>query len=342
VQALAAEVGDYMQVTGSDAEKASEALSRAFNDPLTEGRKFLETIPAVTQAQLDSFDAAQKQGNANAAAAIMIEALDTALGRARQTIDQHNRGVTASITNWLNYGAAAAGGQQADELETATLADQNKQRERQAALIRQATQSLRDTAPSSQQTLQLGVSAAIDEDRTGTAIAKVKGDIDKMNAALEVAKAEGDQVNVDRLQRGLVAAQRELQELSGGNLIAQFRQSLADMQATWTGTRRAMLERSVQMWQQETQAAGLSAKERLQAEKGLAQAKIALNHDVQAENAAIAKSDADTDLAISRLTIDAKKQILDEELQAHQITAARKLEILKQLTADEYKLDLKR
>ena len=112
------------------------------------------------------------------------------------------------------------------------------------------------------------------------------------------------------------------------------------MEATWTGTHRAMLEQAVRLWQQETQAANLSAKERLEVEKGLADAKVTLHREVEQEEDRIRRSDADADLAISRLKIEAQKSALEQELQARQINAAQKLQQLRALTEQEYQLNL--
>ena len=341
LQALSAEIGDYMQVTGKDAEKAAETLSRAFSDPLAEGRKFLETIPKVTQAQLDNFDAAKRSGDANGAAAIMVAALDSALQRARATIDQHNRSVTSSISTWLGYGAALVGGQGAEQVETNIIEDQNRARADQVKLLRQATAELKATPPTPQQTLQLGLGDAEKLDATGTRVRELNAQVKEMTAALAQAKTEGNQLNIDRLNAGIASANREMQQLtSGGDHLARFRESLSEMQASWDGTHTAMLQRSVQMWQQELTAANLSAKERLEVEKNYAEARTALARAQQQEQDQIRRSDVEADVEIRRTQIEAEKSALDQELQAHKITSAQKLDDLKRLTQQEYQLDL--
>jgi hypothetical protein len=341
LKALSAEVGDYMQATGEDATKATEALTRAFADPLAEGKKFLETIPQVTQAQLDAFDAAKRMGDANEAAAVMVQALDTALDRARGRIDaQRQSAIQDSIAFSLLAGDTgdATG---ALSLQNQVLADNNKARQRQVELLREATSALKTTPASPDMTLQLGVKAAEQEDTTGTRIAKIRGDIQQMQAALAVARSTGSQLNVDRLTAGLAAANRELSQLtSGGDHLAQFRETLAEMQSSWTGTHTAMLQRSVAMWQQELAAADLSAKERLEVEKGYAEAKTALARAQQQEQDQIRRADLEGDLEISRLQIDARKSALEQDLQAHKITSQQKLDELKQLTQQEDQLNL--
>lgn len=62
----------------------------------------------------------------------------------------------------------------------------------------------------------------------------------------------------------------------------------------------------------------------------------------EAEQAAIRRSDADADAQISRITVEAEKQTLDEEVAAGAIGAQRKVAILKGFTAQAYQEDLKR
>ena len=124
--------------------------------------------------------------------------------------------------------------------------------------------------------------------------------------------------------------------------LSQFRDRLAQMQADWTGTHVAMLAESAQMWQQELQQASLTAAERVEVEKGYAEAVHALHQAQQQQDQQIARSDADTDLAISKMKIEAEKSTLEQQLAANQISAGQKAQILRQLTTEEYQLDLER
>lgn len=124
-----------------------------------------------------------------------------------------------------------------------------------------------------------------------------------------------------------------------GDQLAQFREKLANMEADWKGTHLAMLNEAVEMWHQEVSAAGLSAKEKIAAEKGYADARRALNLAAQTEGDAIAKNDSDTDLAISRLKIASEKAALDVQVQNNEISAQQKLQILQNLTNQEFQLN---
>lgn len=133
-----------------------------------------------------------------------------------------------------------------------------------------------------------------------------------------------------------------LPDLSGASTALEaFRTNLAQMQADWTGTRRGMLAESVAMWQEELRNATLTEKEIVAAQKGEADARRALNQQIQQETSAINRSDVDTDLKIARMKIDAEKSGLDISLQNNQITADQKLQILRDLTNQEFDLNLK-
>ena len=84
----------------------------------------------------------------------------------------------------------------------------------------------------------------------------------------------------------------------------------------------------------------LTYAQRVEAQRSFNDATASLEKAQVAQAQEIAKSDADTDAAIARLKIEAEKSALDQELQLNQISAGQKLTILKQLTDDEYAIDL--
>src|SRR5260370_36702954 len=81
--------------------------------------------------------------------------------------------------------------------------------------------------------------------------------------------------------------------------------------------------------------------QRLEVAREFNAASSAIQKETAAQAQAIARSDADTNIAIARLSIDAEKQALDEKLQANQINAAQKFAILQNLTTQEEQLNEK-
>lgn len=66
---------------------------------------------------------------------------------------------------------------------------------------------------------------------------------------------------------------------------------------------------------------------------------IAFARNAAAQIAGINRSTLSTDTALARLSLDAEKQILDEQVENHQITAQQKYDILRQLTEREEALN---
>ncbi len=123
--------------------------------------------------------------------------------------------------------------------------------------------------------------------------------------------------------------------------LTTFRSNLAQMEANWDGTHTAMLAEAVKMWEEELATAKLTSKEEIEAETGLAQAKKALRQADATEQQAIARSNSTADIAIGRQGLEARKQILQAEFAAKQISAADEYNELRDLAAAEEALDEK-
>jgi hypothetical protein len=248
LQLLTADIGDYAAASGQDADKASEALVKSFQDPVKNAKSFVESISGATQAEIDNAEAASRTGNANQAALVMFEALDKAIARTRQTQDEHNSSMFSSVRNMGAYIGLTQSGMSYDEIYTQILAEQNAKRKEQADLIIKSTQAMREQQNTPQQTLQSGTAAAAKEDNATTQLAQVQGRIDQITAALEVAKQAGDQTNVDKLDAGLKAAQQHLDELKFGPIMEQARAEITRTQATWDGTESGLLAKENEVW----------------------------------------------------------------------------------------------
>ena len=124
--------------------------------------------------------------------------------------------------------------------------------------------------------------------------------------------------------------------------LAKFRTTLAEMEAGWDGTHEKMLAEAVKMWETELNSGKLNAKELIEARKGLADAQRQLSQDTARTNQTIARQDADTTVQLGKIKLETAKQELDAEVAAHQITAERKIEILRGLVQQEHELDIQR
>lgn len=410
LRALSAEVADYAQASRQDLDKARETFIKAFSDPVAEAKKFVQSFGGVTQAQIDAAEAAQRSGDANKAAAVMIEVLDTAMKGLRPAMDEQNGRMFQSIANLGAYIGLMNEGIGWDDAQTAAIERQNAARQRQADIIAWSLNQMKTAPPTPQQqaaTLVTGVAAAESADQNTTQTKAAQGEIDKINAGLAVARATADQVNVDRLEKGLTAAKQRLDELKFGPVLEQARAEVAKLAQSWDGTRsgldkaeagvwskylsqvragssqalaivteaahaetaarRAAGEEAIasardqvarisgdvskgdvdrlageqQVWARLVAGEQLTGKLRLDAQKDLDQATAALNKARSQQTLEINREDLAADIEIAKYKLEAAKANLAEDLAAHRITAARKTDILKQLTAAEYAEDIK-
>jgi hypothetical protein len=249
IRALTAEIRDYAQATGKDLDQATETLVKAFENPTQDATRFVSSLGGVTQAQLDAAKEAERSGDANKAAAAMLDALDAALGRVKPALDEHNAGILSSARNALGFAMAAQGGIRADTIQNMLLDDQNRLRERQIELFGKAMAQLRSLPPTPEQTLRGGITAAVSADKNSDEIAKAVAEIGEMNRALDVARTRGDQLSVDRLTKGLAAAQQQLDELKFGPVLEQARAEIAKLQESWTGSQSGLDAAEAAVWQ---------------------------------------------------------------------------------------------
>lgn len=348
LQALSSEVKDFAQATNTTLPKAAEALAKAFDDPVKHVVSFVNALGGATEAQIDAAQKAEELGNANQAAAVMLEALDAALERARPAMDEHNERVTSSISNWLNYATAVEVGAGADDAERDAIDSQNKSRQKQIDLIHQAITALKTQPVSPERTLITGVAAAEREDTTGTRIQKTEADIQKMNAALVVATQRGDQINVDRLNAGLKAAYDTLQKLeqpgkgenAGEALIAQTRDQITRTETLNAGSRAKELQASRDAWASILGDKRLNAQQQQQVQQDYDNAVLQLTRYTAQQQQAIEREKVSGSVEVSRIEIEAQKSALDTELAQGKITADQKLAIMKDLVTKEAALEI--
>lgn len=141
-------------------------------------------------------------------------------------------------------------------------------------------------------------------------------------------------------QMAPAAQQGGIGNLKDNTAYDQVRVQFEKEQAQFADSRDAMLRDAVAFWGRERDNAALDATQKLEVESQYESAVKALRANAANESRAIARQDADTDLAISRSTIAAKKNDLQAELQAKQITAQQWLAAMQKYVQQEYQLDL--
>jgi hypothetical protein len=405
MQALAHMMGTLVTESGIAADKIDGEIKRMFSGD-TSAEKMVRALGGVTEAQINAAKAADESGNANLVASVKLEALKASLDRGSGAIAEHNSGMTASIKNYLLSVGAILGESGAEETHTAILEQQNKVLADHNKIIEASIALERATKPTGEQTLKTGVEVADKENPISKQIDEAKAKIKEMDAALLVAKADGDQVDIKLLNSSLTKARENLSALQFGPVLERMRADMAQVASSWDGTQSGMLEKQRQIAAQvlgevrkgskeylavRTEMAHLDVQirqtsgneiianvrlqnsvingevtlsatqrlererdawagiigndrltttQRLEVQREFNQASATLAKELEAQKQAIARSDADTNIAIAKLGVEAEKQALDEKLQLNKVSAQRKYEILKDLTQRDYTLDL--
>lgn len=152
---------------------------------------------------------------------------------------------------------------------------------------------------------------------------------------------------VKEAHRQLVSEEREHgeelkreAEKNASELIAVTREKASEIMAAEGLSKAAQLAAVADLYGQELLEATLTKDKRIEVERSYNESLAALRHEATAEGEAIARSDAETEIAIAKLQIDAKRAQLGAQVQAEQISARQKLEVMQSLTAQEYALDI--
>ncbi len=159
----------------------------------------------------------------------------------------------------------------------------------------------------------------------------------------------GDQVDkVKEAHRQLVAEERQHGEelkrqaqKNASDLVAATREKASEIMAQEGVSKAQQLAQVRDLYAQELLSATLTKEKRVEVERSLNEAIAAVHREASSTRQAIARSDAETGIAIARLNVAAEKQILDEQLAAHQINAAQKFAILQNLETREEALNEK-
>lgn len=164
--------------------------------------------------------------------------------------------------------------------------------------------------------------------------------------AKQIQVAQGTLASVQQNSKERAEIETEVAHLEvqqrqavGAQLIAEAKAQVAAINgetAIGAVQRSALVEAE---WVKVLQSDRATAAQRLEAAREFNTAYAAIQKETSAQVQAIARSDADTDIAIARLTLDAKRSALEQEVQANQMAASQKLAILRELSAQEFALN---
>ncbi len=161
----------------------------------------------------------------------------------------------------------------------------------------------------------------------------------------QIAAQALSQVGSDAKQRQAIQLEEarldlQIRQAAGTEATAAARESISAINAQTDIGNVQKLEKERAVWQSLLAGDQLTYAQRLEARKAFNDATAALERAKQQETTQIARLDADTNIQIARINIQAEKDSLDQRLQLHQIIAAQKLAILTDLTNKSLKLDL--
>jgi hypothetical protein len=158
-------------------------------------------------------------------------------------------------------------------------------------------------------------------------------------AAATLAEVSKNSKEYIAIQTEMAHLDVQIRQSAGSELVAQVRASNTAINGEMSQSATQRLERERDAWTAIVSSDRLTASQRVEVQRELNQTIAALEKERFTQAQEIARADASTDIAIARMGIDAEKQALDEKLQANQISAAKKLSLLKALTTQEEQLN---
>lgn len=132
----------------------------------------------------------------------------------------------------------------------------------------------------------------------------------------------------------------QIRKSTSDEVVAAARTQISEIQANDSSGTISRLTAEQQVWREVLAGDQINAAQRLEVQRSLNSSIAALNKERASEGAAIARQDADTEVAIGRIRIDAEKQTLDAQVAATQAAVTKKYEALRNLTNQEFALDL--
>jgi hypothetical protein len=335
IHALEAVVADFAQSTGQKATEAKDALVKAFSDK-TSAVEYARSLGAVTQAQIDSAQQADRSGNAQQVFAAKFELLNEALARSRSVIDQHNSSLTSSIATWLKYFGVVQTANGIESGQQKLIEDTNAARATQLKLLEQIRTEMATAPHDTQQEIKSGVSTAEKENPVSIQADEAKAKIAEMTRALLDAQAVGDQLSINKLNAGLQKAREDLSNLQFGPVLERMREQMEQVASTWDGTQSGLLAKQQQIAAQALTGVTQNSKEYLAIKQEEATKEVEIRRAVSSEAVAAARTQiaALTGDAGTTQRLEAEQQIWAQLLAGDQINKAAREEVQRSFNAD--------
>lgn len=293
IEALSLLIKDYAQVTDQSSEKATEALKKAFSDPLKNVVEFVTQFHGATEAQREQALAAQQAGNANAAAALMIETLRAAIASQGAALADLNvkrldsiRGLLDMDTGALRLAAHERALKENISDDAAATEILNEAREKQVEILQRLTGVMQGLGTAPETAMMTGIEDAAKLDPTLTKIADLKAKIAEFTALLPDATAAAKRsvdAPLDQLTAGLTKAQQELSTLQLGPIIDKARTAIAQLQSTWSGSEAGILAAERNIWAGVAQQTAASTAQHLQAIQEMGRLDVQLRRQASTE-----------------------------------------------------------
>lgn len=295
----------FIKQYGDDAPKAMEHLLNALGNLTVNGfQKLDKEMLNLSPTQYAAIENMIRTGHETEAATTILEALGARGGIAIKSLQQSLESLQA----------------EAVKLRSQFLTDQD------------ATDGL---TRASQEYLRVlreiqGAKQAIANAPQQEADKTFKTELDLANQInAKLTQRQEIEKNLATLRSGLAAAQK----VQDTDLVNSFTQAINKE----TNDLNALIDRE----NQKKLAADTAANNKRLAEERRAQEeRLRLERETDDKIAQIVRDDVNTDIQISRMKVQARKQALDEDLANNRISATQKADILRQLTQEEYNLDL--
>lgn len=142
------------------------------------------------------------------------------------------------------------------------------------------------------------------------------------------------------IQKEVSQLDTQIRQARGAEAVAGVHEEVTRINAEVDRGAIERLSLEVQAYQKLLDTDLLTAANRVKVQTKLNEAIARLGLEAKSQAQAIAKSTADTDLAIAKAQIDGKKDALDLEVQAERITANEKISALKTLAEQEYAIEI--
>jgi hypothetical protein len=149
--------------------------------------------------------------------------------------------------------------------------------------------------------------------------------------------------NVDEVRKAnseVLSEEREFRAAQGREAISTARATNQSLMADTHLSGVQRLEAELDTWRVLLTNDRVQGTARVEVAREFARTYAEIAKESQAQINAIARSDADTDIAIAKIELDARRSQLEQEVAANQVAAAKKLDILRQLATQEFALNM--